>query len=296
MGVVNLGFGRIEAMLKILDVEGAVRRAGNHWQAVTGSEWSYDADRYAEITALRRAEQTAMAAYGTDGRCLMRVLQEELDDPDPRDCGRCSVCTGLRFAQPPAAALVELAQRHLRSRPLELEVRKMAPDAEGAMRKIPENQRTEPGWALARLGDGGWWPAIERGLRADHFDDEIVLALADLLRGAGTPVAWVTSVPSARLGDVCTRLAERLARELGVEPLALVTRRRDRPPQREMANAVQQAANVRGAFTITAKPPPGTGILVDDRRLSGWTLAMVGGQLRRAGAQAVVPVALATLT
>jgi ATP-dependent DNA helicase RecQ len=62
-----------------------------------------------------------------------------------------------------------------------------------------------------------------------------------------------------------------------------------------MANAAQQAANVRGAFRVTDAPPPGTGLLVDDRRLSGWTLAMVAGQLRRAGADAVVPVAFATL-
>jgi ATP-dependent DNA helicase RecQ len=62
-----------------------------------------------------------------------------------------------------------------------------------------------------------------------------------------------------------------------------------------MANAVRQAGNVRGAFTVAASPPPGTGILLDDQRISGWTLAMVGGQLRRAGADAVVPVALATL-
>ena len=296
MSVVNLGMGRIEAMLKILDVEGAIRRVGSRWQAVPGSDWSYDAERYAQVTALRRAEQTAMAAYGTDGRCLMRVLQEELDDPDPRDCGRCSVCTAPRFAEPPAAALVEQAQRHLRSRPIELPVRKQAPDADGVMRKIPEDSRIEPGWALARLGDGGWWPAIQRGLRAGRFDDEIVVALADILRGAGIRVAWVTSVPSARLGDICARLAERLAEELGVEHVSLIARTEARPPQREMANTVQQVANVRGAFTITAPPPPGTGVLLDDQRISGWTLAMVGGQLRRAGAEAVVPVVLATLS
>ncbi len=296
MSVVNLGMSRIEAMLKILDVEGAVRRAGNRWHAVANTGWSYDSERYAQVTALRRAEQKAMAVYGTDGRCLMRVLQEELDDPDPRDCGRCSVCTGPRFAQPPAAELVERAQRHLRSRPLELEVKKMAPDADGTMRKIPENARIEPGWALARLGDGGWWPALERGLRAGRLDDEIAVALADILRNTGTHADWVTSVPSARLGDICTHLAERLAGELGVEHLALIERTEDRPPQREMANAVRQAGNVRGAFTVTTPPPPGTGILLDDQRISGWTLAMVGGQLRRAGAQAVVPVVLATLT
>ncbi len=297
MAVVNLGMGRIEAMLKILDVEGAVRRSGRSWQLVSGSDWVYDATRYEQVTALRRAEQTAMAAYGADGRCLMRVLQEELDDPDPQDCGRCSVCTAPRFATPPDSGLVELAQRHLRSRPIELDAKKMAPDPEtGAMKKIPENARTEAGWALARVGDGGWWPAIERGLAAGQLGDEIAVALADIVRGAGARPGWVTAIPSARLaGGVLDRLAERVAAELGVPHVALVERTGSRPPQRDMANAVQQAANVRGAFRITGTPPPGTGLLLDDRRLSGWTMAMVGGQLRRQGAEAIVPLALATL-
>jgi ATP-dependent DNA helicase RecQ len=295
MAVVNLGMGRIEAMLKILDVEGAVRRDGSRWQSVPGTDWSYDAERYAQVTELRRAEQEAMAVFGTDGRCLMRVLQEELDDPEAQDCGRCSVCTAPRFAQPPAPALVELAERHLRSKPLELEVKKMAPDAAGTMRKIPEDARIEPGWALARFGDGGWWPAVQRGLRAGEFDDEVVVGLADVLRRARESVAWVTTVPSVRVGDITARLAARLAAELGVPHVELVRRTEDRPPQREMANAVQQAANVRGAFAIAAAPPPGTGVLLDDRRSSGWTLAMVGGQLRRAGAERIVPLALGTL-
>ncbi|HEY6779673.1 MAG TPA: RecQ family ATP-dependent DNA helicase [Thermoleophilaceae bacterium] len=295
MAVVNLGMTRIEAMLKILDVEGAVRRAGTRWQTVPGADWVYDADRYAAVTALRRAEQEQMAAYGSDGRCLMRTLQEALDDPDPSDCGRCSVCTEPRFATPPAAALVELAQRHLRSKPIELEVRKMAPDAAGTMRKIPEDARIAPGWALARVGDGGWWPAVERGLRAGRLEDEVVEGLAELVRGSGTTVTWVTDVPSARLGGVLSDLAARLATALGVDYVGLLRRKEPRPPQRELANAVQQAANVRGAFSVTGPPPAGTGLLLDDRRLSGWTLAMVGGQLRRSGAQSVVPVVLATL-
>jgi ATP-dependent DNA helicase RecQ len=295
MAVVNLGMARIEAMLKILDVEGAVRRDGSRWQYVPGADWTYDAERYAQVTALRRAEQKAMAEFGGDKRCLMRVLQEQLDDPHASDCGRCSVCTAPRFAAPPDPRLVELAARHLRSRPIELEVKKMAPDPTGAMRKIPEDVRTESGWALARFGDGGWWPAVERGLAEGSFDEEVVVGLADVLRGTGTPVAWITTVPSARRGDALSVLAERLARELGVPPVGLVRRTEDRPSQREMANATQQAANVRGAFKVTGAPPPGPGVLLDDRRHSGWTLAMVGGQLRRAGAERVVPLALATL-
>jgi ATP-dependent DNA helicase RecQ len=295
MAVVNLGAGRIEAMLKILDVEGAVRREGTRWTAVRGSDWLYDGERYAQITALRRAEQEAMASFGTDGRCLMRALQEELDDPDPADCGRCSVCAGPRYAEPPEARLVEQAQRHLRSKPLALEQRKMAPDAGGTMRKIPVDALVAPGWALARLGDGGWWPAIERGLRAGRLDEEVAVALADALRGAGVQPTWVTHVPSVAHGVVVESLADQLAQQLGVPSLSLLERRDQRPPQREMANAAQQAANVRGAFAVVQPPPAGTGVLVDDRRLSGFTLAMVGGQLRKAGAEAVVPVALATL-
>jgi ATP-dependent DNA helicase RecQ len=296
MAVVNLGMGRLEAMLKILDVEGAVRRDGSRWQTVPGADWSYDGERYAQVTALRRTEQAAMAAYGTDGRCLMRVLQEELDDPHPTDCGRCSVCTAPAFAQPLDPALVERAARHLRSRPIELEVKKMAPDAEGTMRKIPEDARVEPGWALARFGDGGWWPAIERGLQSGVFEDELIAALVDMVRAQVPSVAWLTTVPSVRLGDRVERLGRAVAERLDRPYAELIRRAQERPPQREMANAVQQAANVRGAFRVVGAPPRGTGVLLDDRRSSGWTLAMVGGQLRRGGAERVVPLALGTLS
>ena len=187
MAVVNLGMGRIEAMLKILDVEGAVRQDGSRWQLVPGADWHYDGDRYRQVTALRRAEQAAMAAFGSDGRCLMRVLQEELDDPNPQDCGRCSTCTSPRFGTPPDGDLVERASRHLRSKPVELEVRKMAPDADGTMRKIPADALLEPGWSLARFGDGGWWPAVERGLASGEFEADVVSGLADVVRGIRHP-------------------------------------------------------------------------------------------------------------
>ncbi len=294
MAVVNLGRARLEAMLKILDVEGAVRRDGTRWLIAEDSDWSYDADRYGRVTALRRTEQRAMERFGADGRCLMRTLQEELDDPQPRDCGRCAVCTAPRFAAPPDAGLVELAGRHLRSAPIELEVKKMAPNAAGQMRKIAEDVRPEPGWALARFGDGGWWPAVERSLRDGAVDAELVAGLAEMVRTAGVAPAWVTPVPSVRRGDLLERLAAALARELGVPAVSLLARVAERPPQSEMANAFQQAANVRGAFRVVAPPPAGGGLLLDDRRSSGWTLAMTGGQLRMAGAERVVPVALAT--
>jgi ATP-dependent DNA helicase RecQ len=293
-GVVNLGRARIEAMLKVLDVEGAVARAGSRWVRRPGADWTYDGERYAQVTALRRREQAAMAALGADGRCLMRALQEELDDPEPRDCGRCAVCAGARFAGPLDPELVRAAALHLRAKPLLLEVKKMAPSEEGAMRKIPEDVRAEEGRALARLGDGGWDPLVQAGRRAGRFDDELVDAAAEAVRAWGAPVAWVTAVPSRRSGPLVPDFAARLAAALGLPFAAALERTGDGPPQREMANSAQQVANVRGQFAVVADLPPGPCLLVDDVRFSGWTLAMLAGQLRRRGAAAVHPLALTT--
>ena len=291
---VNLGKGRIEAMLKVLDVEGAVGRDGNRWTSRPDAGWGYDTERYARITALRRREQAAMAAFGTDGRCLMRALQEELDDPDPADCGRCAACTQPLYDAPLDPALVRAAALLLRSRPLLLEVKKMAPAEDGAMRKLPEDVRAEEGRALARLGDGGWDPLVQAGRREGRFGDELVQAAAELVRAWGPPVEWVAAVPSRRSGELVPDLARRLAAALGVPFAPVLERTGDGPPQREMANSAQQVANVRGQFAVAGDVPAGPCLLVDDLRFSGWTLAMVAGQLRRRGAGPVHPLALAT--
>jgi ATP-dependent DNA helicase RecQ len=294
MAQVNLGKGRMEGMLKVLDVEGAVARDGTRWRLRPDGSWRYDAERYAKVTELRRAEQAAMAEFGADGRCLMRALQEELDDPDPADCGRCAVCAGPRFAGALDPVLVRTAALHLRSQPIVLEAKKMAPDAEGKMKKIPEEVRVEDGRALARLGDGGWDPLVQAGLRAGRFDDELADAAAEAVRAWGVPVTWVTAVPSRRSGDLVPDLARRVAERLGLPFAETLARSGDGPPQREMANSAQQLANVRGQFTAAGDVPSGPCLLVDDIRFSGWTLAMTGGQLRRRGSGPVFPLALSS--
>jgi ATP-dependent DNA helicase RecQ len=152
--------------------------------------------------------------------------------------------------------------------------------------------RAEEGRALARLGDGGWDPVVQAGRRAGRFDGELVDAAAEVVRAWRTGVEWVTAIPSHRSGELVPEFAERLASALGLPFAPVVTRSGDRPPQREMANSAQQVANVRGAFTVAGEVPAGPCLLVDDVRFSGWTLAMVAGQLRRRGAGPVYPLAL----
>jgi ATP-dependent DNA helicase RecQ len=162
------------------------------------------------------------------------------------------------------------------------------------MKKIPAELVVEEGRALARLGDGGWAPVVRAGLDAGRFDDELLDAVDRLVRTWNPPVRFITTVPSARYPGVVNDLAERLSGTLGIPFLALLERTGERPRQREMSNAALQAANVRGAFRVTAEPPPEAMLLLDDLRLSGWTLAMTGGQLLRRGSGPVFPLALAT--
>ena len=147
---------------------------------------------------------------------------------------------------------------------------------------------------LARLGDGGWDPLVKSGRSEGRFDDKLVEAAAEAVRTWHPAIGFVTAVPSLRSGALVPDFAERLAAALGLPFESLLERVGDNPPQREMANSAQQVANVRGAFKVVAAPPTAGALLVDDIRFSGWTLAMIAGQLRRQGATAVYPFALST--
>jgi ATP-dependent DNA helicase RecQ len=162
------------------------------------------------------------------------------------------------------------------------------------MRRIPQGVLSEPGRALGRLGDAGWDPLVEAGARSGRFDDELVAGAVELIRRWAPPVSWVSVVPSVRGGELLTDLAVRVAAALELPFAPVVERVAERPRQREMENTPAQVANVRGAFAVTPNVPEGRCLLIDDVRFSGWTLAMVAGQIRGRGCPAVFPFALST--
>jgi ATP-dependent DNA helicase RecQ len=142
--------------------------------------------------------------------------------------------------------------------------------------------------------DGERYAKVTALRRAGRFGDELVSAAAEAVRAWRVPVTWVAAVPSRRSGPLVPDFAQRLAAALELPFHPVLERVGDHPPQREMANSAQQVANVRGEFAVAGAVPSEPCLLVDDIRFSGWTLAMVAGQLRRRGAAAVYPFALAT--
>jgi ATP-dependent DNA helicase RecQ len=294
-GAVNVKRGRLTLLLKVLEVDGAVRRAGGRWRR-TEAPWAYDAERVERVTAHRREEQAAMVAYAGSGSCRMVHLRTQLDDPDAVPCGRCDTCSGRQWTVELPVALVAEALQHLRRGDQVLEPRlRWAGGAPGLPSgNIPADERVAPGRILSVYGDGGWGSIVREAREAGHAPIELLEAADELVR-RWTPQPWpewITFVPSSTT-SVPADLATALGVVLGLPVHGVVGRDADRPPQARMDNSAQQLANVHDAFVVVDGVPPGPVLLVDDVVDSRWTITVVGALLRRAGAGEVHPFALA---
>ena len=289
----NVRQSQLDLLLKTLEVEGAIERDGSRWLR-TLRAWTFDHERVAAVTGLRRAEQTQMGEYAASTTaCRMVALRRYLDDSAGGPCGRCDVCTGSSLAIDLPAAVVQDAIGFLRSTDVVIESRKQLPNRQ----RIPAERQPSPGRALSVWGDGGWGSLVRRGKQVTgRFDDQLVAAAADLIGKRWRPdpfPAWVTSVPSlldpALLADFSRRLAESLG--LGYEPA--VAKVRDTEPQRSMQNSVQQHRNVRGAYEVRTPLPEGPVLLVAEIVDSRWTITAIAWKLLEAGSGPVHPFALA---
>src|SRR4051794_24786943 len=295
MAEVNVRKSRLEAMLKILEVDGAVERAGRGGWRRSTEPWAYDEDRVERVTAARRAEQEAMRAYGRTDGCLMQFLRGQLDDPGATPCGRCMNCTGTPLTFAPEPSLVAAAQEFLRNRELSVQPWLQWPTGLAERKgRIPEELRLEPGRALCVENDGGWGQLVRAGRASGRFSDELVAASARLIRrwNPNPFPTWATCIPSRQHPDLVPAFARSLAETLGIEFRPSVVRVRDAPSQREMENSAQQLTNVLGAFELRG-PVDGPVLLIDDVVDSRWTLTVVGSQLLEAGSGPVFPFVLA---
>jgi ATP-dependent DNA helicase RecQ len=305
---VDLSRGRLESMLKVLDVDGAVRRVGGGWTA-TGQPWHYDAERYQRVAAERVREQQAMLAYQATDGCRMEYLRLQLDDPAAAPCGRCDNCTGQHVqGEVPEASAAAARERLLRPG-VAVEPRRMWPTGMKALGldvagKIPATLTAEPGRALGRLTDIGWG-AMLRALLADDAPDDpvtepVVAAAIKVLAAwdwAQRP-AGVLTLPSGTRPRLIISLGRRLA-DVGRLPyLGGLAYAGDGPgPRRhnsaQRLSSLWHALEVPGDVLAAVGGVDGPVLVVDDRIETGWTMTVAARLLRKAGAPAVLPLALA---
>jgi len=311
---VELRRSRLESMLKVLDVDGAVRRVRGGWRT-TGAAWSYDQDRYDRVAATRAAEAEAMVAYADTDGCRLAFLRRALDDPElakrsevESRCGRCDRCGGLTLSTEVDAQALVAARSRLERPGVGIGARRMWPTAMASLGidlrgRIPADEQASGGRAVARLTDLGWGEALRTVFAADAVDQQVPMplrhALADVLttwEHADPPEA-VVAIESSSRPILTDHLAHGVARITG---LPLVTRfaltPSAAPTGQGAVNSARRLAAVQGRFRLVDHDAvQGLHVLlVDDRAVTGWTLAICARALRLAGARSVAPVVLAT--
>jgi ATP-dependent DNA helicase RecQ len=300
---VDLSRGRLEMMLKVLDVDGAVRRVQGGWTA-TGQDWVYEQDRYDRVAAARRDEQAAMLEYiATDG-CRMRFLREALDDPGAADCGRCDNCGGVTIPTSVSEAAVANAGDRLSRPGVALQPRKLWPTALANL-GVDLGGRiagAEEGRVVARLTDLGLGQALRDLFRPGEPDQEVPVALVQgvvaTLADWGPRPDGIVGFESRSHPLLVESLVDGLSRHLGVPMLGRVTIRDDSiGPGQGATNSAQRVAAVSRRSELRAEDVGGKRVLlVDDLVASGWSMTLAAHWLRTDGAAAVLPLALGSET
>ena len=294
----------LELLLKVLDVDGAVKRVAGGWIS-TGLKWNYDAERYERIASARAAEQLSMLDYETTTGCRMEFLQRALDDETAVPCGRCDRCAGVWYPTGIETDAVAVATASLDRVGVAVEPRAKWPsgmDRLGVVVRgnIAVSERNEPGRALARLTDLGWGGTL-RELFAPTSPDAraspaLIAACVRVLADWGwddRPTA-VVSMPSRRHPLLISSVAEGLASAGKLPYLGALEWGDGTPTGDAGGNSAYRLAGVWERFTASDLDlPAGSVLLVDDLADSRWTLTVAGRELRRAGAGAVLPFVLA---
>lgn len=299
---VELSRSRLEQMLKVLDVDGAVRRVRGGWES-TGAPWTYDGERYERVREARAREQAAMLDYQATDACRMRFLREQLDDPDAVDCGRCDSCGGLTLDTGVSDDAVAAAAARLDRPGVVIDSRKQWPtglDRIDVPLKGKIRAGAEEGRAVARLTDLGHGQALRELFRDDTPDGPVPVPLAravvDVLNDWQPHVEGIVLVESATRPALGEDLVAGLSRFLGIRVVGrLALADPDVPPGAGSANSARRVAAVRRrtSLQLDADVSGRSLLLVDDRTVTGWTLTIAASALREAGASAVHPLVLA---
>jgi ATP-dependent DNA helicase RecQ len=287
--------GRLEALLKILAVEGVVEKEASAWRA-TGVPYVHDMAKWSALAQVRQQEAGIMRQYAHGQGCLMAYLQMALDDPSPAPCGRCSVCTGhLPFpGLAPSQDKLIAARDFLRGMDVDIEPRKRWPAGVGRKGSI---RSFDVGRAVAFADDPAWVAELQ-ALRTSPPGE----VPADLLAGTVTLLArWAKTWPARPLCVMPLpapnmaanrRVAEHIAQK-GRLPLHDVFTWVGGPAPDDAAST-PVVAHLESAIRWTgdANLPAGPVLLVATDVRTRWTATVAAALLREQGASQVLLLAL----
>jgi ATP-dependent DNA helicase RecQ len=287
--------GRLEALLKILAVEGVVEKDGTAWRS-TGVPYVHDTAKWAALAQVRQQEAGIMRQYAHGAGCLMAYLQTALDDPSPAPCGRCSVCTGhLPFpGLTPSQDKLIAARNFLRGMDADIEPRKRWPAGVGRKGAI---RGFDVGRAVAFADDPGWvaeLQAMRSAAPGDVPPDLMAGAVALLGRWAKSwPERPVCVVPMPAPEMTSNRALAQFIAHKGRLALHDVFSWTGGPAPDDVAST-PVVAHLESVIRLTAGTalPAGPVLLVATDVRTRWTATVAAALLREQGASQVLVLAL----
>jgi ATP-dependent DNA helicase RecQ len=275
--------------------------------------WAYDRERYERVARERKREQEAMLSYQETSGCRMEFLRSELDDPEATACGRCDNCTGQRWPADVSPGGDSAARERLARPGVEIEPRKMWPpgmkelgiDVSG---KISASRVAATGRALGRLTDAGWGATLRALLSSEAPDEPVTQQLTDAVIKVLAAWNWdvrpasVVTMPSRTRPVLIGTLGERIAAIGRLSYLGALGYATPDGPGPRRHNSAQRLASLWRALIVpddlraALATVDGPVLLIDDQIDTGWTMTAAASLLRDAGAPAVLPLALATVT
>jgi len=287
--------GRLEALLKILAVEGVVDKDGTVWRA-TGVPYVHDTAKWTALAQVRQQEAGIMRQYAHGAGCLMAYLQTALDDPSPAPCGRCSVCTGhLPFpGLTPSQDKLIAARDFLRGMDVDIEPRKRWPAGVGRKGAI---HGFDVGRAVAFADDPGWVSELQLMRSASPGDvppDLLLGAVALLGRWAKSwPARPVCVVPMPAPDMSSNRALAQFVAHKGRLSLHDVFSWTGGPAPDDVAST-PVVAHLESVIRLAADTvlPAGPVLLVATDVRTRWTGTVAAALLRERGATQVLLLAL----
>ncbi|MDH1436935.1 helicase-related protein [Acinetobacter johnsonii] len=301
LNIINMSKSRIEKTLQALSLEhpSLTVKNGTKWYRTPNPYHDAVTQRANRLTALRKQEQQQMHEYvklpfGEHICFLIEALDGDTSSVQPPKLPA--------LPEDIYTESVNLANSFLHRTGNPIKPRSMWPNITGMPKynlkgQIHDIHKAQEGIALCLWGDAGWAKLVKKGRYEDHFfDDSLVHECVKMIKNwnqNSTP-QWVTCIPSLNNPDLVPNFAQRLAKQLNLPFVPVLTKTEHTAQQKSMANQTQQALNVDGSLVISVPPLTGPVLLIDDIVNSGWTFTVATWLLRSNGSGPVLPLALAT--
>ena len=300
----------LELLLKVLDVDGAVRRVRGRMGVDRQSRGPTTPSATSASRRHAQVEQQPMLDYEQTAGAAWSSCSAHSTTTPPRRAGAATTARASGIPPMCGAGATASAERLARARRRTDRTARAVADGRRQLGiplkgRIAAGERAETGRALARLTDLGWGGTLRSLFDGGSATPERMPPITDAVRAAAIRVlgdwgwderpAAVVAMPSRRrpAADRLPRARPRRCR--AACPFSGTLGIRNGGPTGDAGgNSVYRLAGLWDRFDASAlEIPAGPVLLVDDIADSRWTLTVASRELRRAGASAVLPFTLA---